>query len=66
MITIDNRQIMIEHYKDVVHVASDEVKLKMKEHTICIQGKHLHVLALSKYEILIEGELEGVKFQYEK
>lgn len=66
MITIDNRQIMIEHFKDVIHVASDEIKLNMKDNIMIIKGKRLCVLALSKHEILIEGDLEGVVFQNEK
>ncbi|MCI8271767.1 MAG: hypothetical protein HFG16_05585 [Erysipelotrichaceae bacterium] len=65
MITIDNQQIMVEHYKDVIHVASDEIHLRMKDRILMIRGKKLQVCALSRYEILIEGKLESVMFGYE-
>lgn len=65
MITIDNQQVMIEHYKDILHVTSTEIKLLMSDKTLVIQGDELKVLALSKYEVLVKGKLKGVVFQYE-
>lgn len=65
MITIDNRQVMVEHYTALLHVAADEIRLQMKQKILIIKGNQLSVLALSKYEIIIEGNLEGVIFEYE-
>lgn len=66
MITIDKQQIMIEHYKDILHVASSEIKLLMKDCILIIQGEDLKVIALGKYEVLVTGKLKGLIFQYEK
>lgn len=66
MITIHANQIMIEHYQEVVHVTSSEVRLRMREYALSITGSNLRILALSKYEILVEGSMEGIKFLYEK
>lgn len=66
MISIDLNQMMIEHYKEVIHVTSSEIKIRMKANDIIIKGINLHIAALSKYEIYIEGTLEGILFQYEK
>lgn len=65
VITIQNKQMMIEHYQRVIHVTSDEIKLDLKEHPLVIYGKNLQILALSKDEVLIEGQIEGLLFQHE-
>lgn len=66
MITIHNNQLMIEQYRSVIHVTSDHIELDLKETRLKIQGSHLQILALSKDEVLIEGQVEGLLFQYEK
>lgn len=66
MITIHANQIMIEHYQEVIHVTSDEIRLRMNDYCLSIKGIQLHVLALSKYEILVEGKMEGIFFFYEE
>lgn len=65
VITIQANQIMIEHYQEVVHVTSSEIRLRMSEYMLLIKGIQLHVVALSKYEILVEGKMEGLSFLYE-
>lgn len=66
MITIHANRIMIEHYQEVIHVTSSEIRLRMNDYCISIKGVQLHVLALSKYEVLVEGKMEGLLFLYEK
>lgn len=65
MITINGMQIMIEHFIEIIHVTASEVQIQMKSYTLALTGVDLHVLALSKDEILVAGTLEGVKFLYE-
>lgn len=66
MITINANQMMVECYREVIHVSDVEVRLRMQEYSLQIHGKQLKILALSKDEVLLEGRLEGVQFLYEK
>ncbi len=66
MISVDANQVMIEHYIEIRNVTSSEIKIQMKQYRIAVRGKNLHVAAMSKYEIFIKGDLEGVIFEYEK
>lgn len=66
MITIVKNQIMIEQYEEVLQVTSNEIKLRLPKRFLSIHGEELKVLALSQDEVLVEGKLEGLMFQYEK
>lgn len=66
MITINANQIMIEQYDEVLHVSADAIRVRTKLQEIEIKGMELHILALSKYEVLIEGKLEGMIFHARK
>ncbi len=62
MITIAKNQMMIEHYQEVLHVTSKAITLRLKHQTLNIEGEELKVLALTKDEILIEGQWKGMQF----
>lgn len=66
MLSIDKNQVMIEHFKEITLVTSSCIKINMKSYSIAIEGKELHVLALGKDEILLEGTLQNLAFVYEK
>lgn len=65
MISIDNDQIMIEHYQTLGHVDDHQITVIMKQYHLEIRGRNLSITALSKYEIMIHGHLESVGFAYE-
>lgn len=66
MLSIDKNQVMIEHYKELTHVSENRIQVTMKAYQITIDGCSLHVLALGKDEILLEGIVENLAFVYEK
>ncbi|MDE6476158.1 MAG: YabP/YqfC family sporulation protein [Erysipelotrichaceae bacterium] len=66
VISLDEKQVMIEHYQGIQNVTSCEIRVQMKTCVLVVKGQHLHVAAMSKYEIWIQGKLEGVLFEYEK
>lgn len=66
MLSIDKNQVMIEHFKEITLVTSSCIKINMKSYSIAIEGKELHVLALGKDEVLLEGTLQNLAFVYEK
>lgn len=66
MLSIDKNQILIEHFKDIIHVDSSTIQVAMNSYHIAIKGTDLHVLALGKEEFLIEGMLKSLAFIYEK
>lgn len=66
MITIDTNKMMIEHYMEMLQVTPNQVALRMKQYDIHIIGEHLHIVALSKYEVLVEGKLTAVNFVYDE
>lgn len=62
MITIAKNQMMIEQYEEVLHVTSQEIRLRLQDRQLMITGVNLKVCALSQDEILIEGTIEGLMF----
>lgn len=66
MLSIDKNQIMVEHFKEITLVTATRIEISMKSYSIAIEGKDLHVLALGKAELLLEGSLQNLAFVYEK
>ena len=66
MLSIDKNQVMIEHYRELTLVIETRIQVTMKSYRITIDGEQLHVLALGKDEILLEGSVQNLAFAYEK
>lgn len=62
VITIVKNQMMIEQYQEVLRVTSDAITLRLKDRMLSIEGEDLKVSALTKDEILIEGQWKGLQF----
>lgn len=62
VITIVKNQMMIEQYQEVLQITSKAITLRLKDRMMNIEGEGLKVLALTKDEILIEGEWKGMQF----
>ena len=65
MITYDDRQLMIEKYKDILRVRKNEIKIQCAHYTLTIQGSDLMISALTRDEILIGGTIATVVFNNE-
>lgn len=66
MLSIENNQIMMEHYTEVVSVSSSQVQVRFKGYSLRIKGSDLKILALAASEIFMAGTLESIEFLYEK
>lgn len=66
MLSIDKNQIMVEHYRELSQVSETRIQIAMKSYGITIDGERLHVLALGKDEILLEGNVQNLSFAYEE
>ena len=65
MLSIDKNQMTIEHYQEVLLVSETLIKIRMPQMEISIRGVKLHMLALEKEELLLEGCFLELTFQYE-
>lgn len=66
MLSIEENQVVIEKYKELVQVSENKVELQMKSYGIIIEGDSLHILALEKQEILLQGCVRKISLAYEK
>lgn len=61
-IDIYEKNIHVFNYVDILKLNDTEIKLLMPEFTLLITGNHFSVKQLEKREILLEGNLENVRF----
>ncbi len=66
MLSIEENQIVIEKYKELIQVNENMVELQMQSYGILIEGENLHILALERQEILLQGCVQKISFAYEK
>lgn len=66
MLSVEENQVVIEKYKELIQVSENKVELQMKSYGIIIEGYSLHILALDKQEILLQGCVRKISFVYEK
>ena len=66
MLSIEENQIVIEKYKELIQVSENKVELQMQSYGILIEGDGLHILALERQEILLQGCVQKISFAYEK
>ena len=66
MLSVEENQVVIEKYKELIQVSENKVELQMKSYGIIIEGDSLHILALEKQEILLQGCVRKISFAYEK
>lgn len=61
-IDIYEKNIHIFNYVDILKLNDQEIKLLMPSFTLLITGHNFSVKRLEKREILLEGELDNVRF----
>lgn len=65
MITIDRHKVTIYHYQKILLVSEDKMSFDLKEKKLTLLGKQLHIVAMDRNEIVIEGQLNSLDFIYE-
>ncbi|MEG0330104.1 MAG: YabP/YqfC family sporulation protein [Longicatena sp.] len=65
MLSIDNKQIMIEQYQKILLLTNTKIIIKMKAYTLTINGEQLQSIALDKDDLLMEGKVLELQFVYE-
>lgn len=63
MLSIEQNQMMIEHYKQVIFVSKERILIQMKDNVLCIQGVDLYVATLAKEELLVIGTFKELVFE---
>ncbi len=65
MITYDDKELMIERYKEILKVRRQEIKIRCSHKILTIQGENLLISAMTRDEILIGGAISAVLFDHE-
>lgn len=61
MITMKRDQLMIEQYRRIRRVQSNQVEVEMEGYVLIIEGSDLVMQAMTKDEILLQGSLGCVR-----
>ena len=61
--TINNNNVLIEGYKQIVDYYDDYIKIKTNSLDIVIDGKDLDIKEITDYELVIEGSIYSLNYQ---
>ena len=61
-IDIYNDNIHVYKYESITSLSNTQIKLKLKEFELIIDGDNLSILMMDNSEILIKGEVISVRF----
>lgn len=61
--SIENRNILIEGYKQIVDYYDDYIKIKAHNMDIIIDGNGLDIKEITDYELVIEGEIYSLNYK---
>lgn len=64
MITVSVDKISVIHYKKILKVFNHEIHIELSSCTIIISGMELYISYLNADEILLEGIIKKVEFNY--
>lgn len=59
----DNKYVSCEGVKNVVFSSDEQVKLRVKNHVVVIDGKGLKIVEIGDGNTLISGEIVGVQYE---
>ena len=57
-----NKCVLIENFKSILFVSTNEISIKTKMFTIHIQGNNLTIDYYTSYEIKISGNICNIKY----
>lgn len=66
MLSMDKNQISITQYNQLIKVDNNCIVIQMKDFNLTINGSCLHIDALEKEELLLEGKIQQITFFYDK
>ena len=61
MLTMKRNQLMIEQYRRIRMARSDQIEVEMKDYVPIIEGSDLVLQAMTKDEVLLQGDLQCVR-----
>lgn len=61
MLTMKRNQLMIEQYRRIRLARSDQIEVEMKDYVLIIEGSDLVMQAMTKDEVLLQGDLQCVR-----
>lgn len=59
---LGNKQLLVENHKGIIEYTSSLVRIKLNQGELIIAGKNLMLGNLQMEQILVEGTVEGVKY----
>lgn|SRR5574344_309510 len=60
---IENKNILIEGYKQILDYYDDYIKIKANNIDILIDGKDLDIKEITDFDLIIEGNIYSVNYQ---
>ncbi len=65
-IIINEKYLYIKNYIKIIDISYSKITIEIDKATIFISGSNLIVSKMDKYDILINGNVKGINFNYEK
>lgn len=59
---IGNSSVLIEYYLGVLDFSENIVKVQTKKGVVCISGRNLEIRNISKFQLVIAGEITDISF----
>jgi len=60
---IENSNVLIEGYQNIVDYYDDYIKIKTNDMDIMIDGKDLDIQEITDYELVIEGTIYSINYK---
>lgn len=61
--SIENKDILIEGYKQIMDYYDDYIKIKAHNMELVIDGKNLDIKEITDYELVIQGEIYSLNYK---
>ncbi len=61
--SIENKNILIEGYKQIMDYYDDYIKIKTHNMELVIDGKNLDIKEITDYELVIQGEIYSLNYK---
>lgn len=65
-IIINEKYLYIKNYIKIISISYSKITIETDKATIFISGSNLIISKMDKYDILINGNVKGINFNYEK
>ncbi len=66
MLSMEGNQMSVVHYDQVITIMENCIVIRMNGYNLQIRGSSLHVDALEKEELLLEGRIQQITFLYDE